>query len=45
MLQTLAEELGVTVGAPLLADGGISIEGMFRHNVGAIVKALAGEKE
>jgi len=45
MLQTLAEEVGVTVGEPLLADGGISIEGIFRHNVGAIVKAMLGEKE
>lgn len=45
MLKTLAEDLGVKVGAPLVADGGDSIEKMFRHNVAAIVAALAPPAE
>ena len=44
MLKTLAEGAGVKVGEALLADGGESIEAMFRHNVKAIVAAL-GAKE
>ena len=41
MLKTLAESVGVRIGEPLMADGSESIEGMFRHNVKAIVAALA----
>jgi zinc/manganese transport system substrate-binding protein len=40
MLKALAENLGNKIGEPLLADGGVSIEKMFRHNVNAIVAAL-----
>lgn len=41
MLKTLAEGVGVPVGGALMADGGDSIEKMFRHNVAVIVAALA----
>ncbi|NNC90833.1 MAG: zinc ABC transporter substrate-binding protein [Akkermansiaceae bacterium] len=41
MLQTIAKETGVKVGEALIADGSGSVEGMFRHNVKAIVAALA----
>ncbi len=44
MLKALADTVGVRVGEPLLADGGESIEAMFRHNVRAIVAALAPAK-
>ena len=40
MLKTVAEGVGVNVGAALVADGGASIEAMFRHNVNAIVAEL-----
>ena len=40
MLKSLAEEVGVTIGSPLQADGGESIEKMIRHNVNTIVEAL-----
>ena len=43
ILRTVAEGAGVAVGEPLIADGGSSIEEMFRHNVSVIVGAL-GEK-
>jgi ABC-type Zn uptake system ZnuABC Zn-binding protein ZnuA len=43
ILRTVAEGAGVVVGEPLIADGGSSIEEMFRHNVSVIVGAL-GEK-
>lgn len=43
MLQTLAKDVGVKIGTPLLADGSASIEKMFRHNVSAIVAALGEE--
>ena len=44
MLRTVAEKAGVVVGSPLIADGGDSIEEMFRHNVKTIVAAL-GRKQ
>jgi zinc/manganese transport system substrate-binding protein len=40
MLHAIAENAGVKVADPLMADGGDSIEKMFRHNVTAIVRAL-----
>jgi zinc/manganese transport system substrate-binding protein len=40
MLKTVAKGVGVKVGEALLADGGDSIDAMFRHNVAAIVAAL-----
>jgi len=40
VFQALVQETGVKVGKPLIADGNGSIEGMFRHNVTAIVEAL-----
>lgn len=43
ILKSVAEGAGVVVGEPLIADGGSSIEEMFRHNVSVIVGAL-GEK-
>ena len=44
MLRTVAEKAGVDIGDPLIADGGDSIEEMFRHNVNTIVAALGGKK-
>ena len=41
ILQTLATEVGIKVGDPLIADGTDSIAGMFRANITAIVKAMA----
>ncbi len=43
ILQTLTHDTGIRLAEPLIADGvGVqSYEGMFRHNVEAIVKALA----
>ena len=43
ILKTVAEGAGVLVGKPLIADGGSSIEEMFRYNVGVIVGTL-GQK-
>ena len=43
MLQTLAKQTGVSVGGALIADGSGSVEEMFRHNVEAIVAAMAAE--
>lgn len=40
MLKTLAEKVGVKMGDALIADGGGSIDGMFKHNVAALVKSL-----
>ena len=40
MLRTVAEGAGIAVGEPLMADGGDSIEKMFRYNVSTIVAAL-----
>jgi zinc/manganese transport system substrate-binding protein len=40
-LQSLAKQTGVRVGKPLIADGGTSVSGMFRHNIGTIVGTLA----
>ncbi len=40
MLKTVAEGAGIALGGPLMADGGDSIEKMFRHNVETIVSAL-----
>jgi len=40
VLRTVAEGAGVAVGQPLIADGGDSIEKMFRHNVETIVATL-----
>lgn len=40
MLKTVAEEVGIKVGQPLIADGGASITEMFQHNVKTIVAAL-----
>ena len=40
MLKTVAEGAGIVLGGPLMADGGDSIEKMFRHNVETIVAAL-----
>ncbi len=39
-LRTLEETVGIRVGPPLIADGGDSIDAMFRHNVKAIVSVL-----
>ena len=44
MLSTVADKTGVVVGSPLIADGGDSIEEMFRHNVNTIVAALGVKK-
>lgn len=43
ILQTLTHDTGIRLGEPLIADGtGVtSYEEMFRHNIGAIVTALA----
>ena len=41
MLKTLAQGVGIKVGGELIADGGGSIDEMFRHNVNTIVTALA----
>lgn len=41
IFQALAKQTGVQLGKSLIADGGGSIEGMFKHNVTAIVAALA----
>ena len=43
ILQTLTNDTGIKLGEPLIADGvGVSsYEEMMKHNVGAIVKALA----
>jgi zinc/manganese transport system substrate-binding protein len=43
ILQTLTNDTGIKLGDPLIADGsGVSsYEEMVKHNVGAIVKALA----
>ncbi|MEZ5303242.1 MAG: metal ABC transporter substrate-binding protein [Verrucomicrobiales bacterium] len=46
ILKELAQQAGVAVAEPLIADGttpgeGSTFEGMLRHNVAAIVKALA----
>ena len=43
MLRTVADGAGIAVGKPLMADGGDSIEKMFRYNVNTIVAAL-GQK-
>ncbi len=43
MLRTVADGAGIAVGEPLMADGGDSIEKMFRYNVNTIVAAL-GQK-
>jgi len=40
VFQTLVQQTGVKVGKPLIADGQGTIEGMFQHNVTAIVEAL-----
>ncbi len=40
MLKTVAEGAGIALGGSLMADGGDSIEKMFRHNVKTIVDAL-----
>ena len=40
MLKTVAEGAGIALGGFLMADGGDSIEKMFRHNVKTIVDAL-----
>ena len=49
ILELLAEETGVTVGQPLLADNTVekdtSYRDMIRHNVEAIVAALAPESD
>lgn len=43
VLQSLARDTGILIGEPLIADGtgSTDYETMFRHNVNAIVKALA----
>ena len=46
ILKELAQQAGVAVAEPLIADGttpgeGSTFEGMLRHNVASIVKALA----
>jgi zinc/manganese transport system substrate-binding protein len=43
-LQSLARETGIRVGGTLIADGSDSYLGMMRHNVRAIVDALAPAK-
>jgi len=44
ILKTLTQDTGIKLGDPLIADGtgGLSYVAMVRHNVAAIVKALAG---
>lgn len=49
VLQEITRETGVVLGEPLMADGtskgaGSTFEGMFRHNVKAIVKAFMTPK-
>lgn len=44
MLKTLAESVGVKMGDALIADGGGSIDAMFKHNVTALVKSLGSAK-
>lgn len=39
-LKVISQETGVTLGAPLIADGSTSYEAMMRANVANIVKAL-----
>jgi zinc/manganese transport system substrate-binding protein len=49
ILREIVRETGVTLASPLIADGtsigeGSTFEGMFRHNIAAIVEALQKKK-